>query len=512
MANPWERYQTRPNEAQNGPWTRYSGQTAAMVKANPEQRESASLTDRIGAAGSGLLQGGTLGAADYLEAGLASLIPIDRMVATDGSADIRFGQFKNNLEEVRKRDQKQKEAAPLTYLGGEIGGSIAGIGKLAKAGGTATRFVPQGLKGGKGFLASSAALGVDGAAIGGADALLNDRSFLGQSATGGIMGAGLNAATLGAGRVFQPFLRGAIEKLPKSDQLFDQASNFYRQAGNSGTRYSPEQLRALQQGVMDELPEAGIGGVRQATDPNAYSAIKQITETVEQGASISALDDFRKSLSTSATANPRDQHLVGKIRTNLDEFMEGMTPAEQTTDGLSALRAGRATSRQAQNSQRVESLLEEATDNASGTLSGRLKKAEDVRRQFKNMLKKDEMKYFTKEQQDFIRDKIVRGGNTDTALRLLGKAAPTGYISGAGGFGALSAFGGAGAAIPVGGALAKIIADRRTMDGVEELLARIRSGKNVAPRKQGNLQRILDDQKTKEDLSRALLAAGVVTQ
>ena len=160
-----------------------SGTNQATIAAGPQSQDGRQNASRLASAIGGASQGITFGFGDEIEAGLASLIPIDRLVDVGGNADIRFGDFKGNLEQIRERNKNQRESNPKTFLGGEIagGGAFGGVGAgrvaAAKTTGAAAREGAKlGAAGGALFGAGTAEGGLverakgaaQGAAIGGA--------------------------------------------------------------------------------------------------------------------------------------------------------------------------------------------------------------------------------------------------------------------------------------------------------------------------------------------------------
>jgi len=479
--------------------SRVGGHQDQAVSAHQEQ--STPMSHRIGAALGGGLKGATLGASDHIEAGLSSLIPIDRMVSPDGSSDIRFGDYKGNLEQIRQRNQKQKEAAPLTYAGGQVGGSIAGVGKLTKVGA-----LPSAMIKGRGLKASTAALGLDGAAIAGVDAVLNGRDNAGKEAlSGGALGAGLNVVTRGAGSAIAPLLRGKKPPVPTTQDLLSSASSTRKQLKDLGAIYSPDQLKQLALGITDDIPVNGIDAV----GGKVGGVAKRIVKNTDRPASLEQLDKLRQRIDLPATASNTDKKLAGNLRRHIDDFMQGVDPSGTTGAKVkSILDESRQYTRRGRGAERLENIITEARDNVGGTLGGRLKTQEDVRRQLKQLMKSKDFNYYTKSEQDSIRQ-LVRGNGIDHVARLLGKAQPTGVVSGGIG-GAAIMSGPAGVAVPVVGTGARQLADHRTRKGMQDLIRQVQAGsKQAASRPETNISKAISDRKAQEDLARILATMGI---
>jgi len=118
--------------------------------------------------------------------------------------DLITGEDRDRYAEVKGVKDDLKKMFPKTSAVSDVGGAIFGLGKVMKAGGTATRFVPQGLKGAKGLGATTAAVAADGAAIMGTEALIAGRDPLKAAKQGAGVGAALNVATRGIGSALSP--------------------------------------------------------------------------------------------------------------------------------------------------------------------------------------------------------------------------------------------------------------------------------------------------------------------
>lgn len=307
------------------------------------KQPKASIGDKIGAFGGGALSGLTLGASDFIEAGLSSAVPIDRLVAPDGSADIRFGQFGNNLEQIRERNRKQREGAPALNTAGQIGGGVLGAGKLAQAGITATRLAPQGLKGAKGLAATTGGLAADGAALGGISSALNEGSPLNGILGGGGAAAAGNLLLRGGGSALGQLAKpitnrlnpdGAVtdalrKRLERSGQSVDDIVSKFRSSaddgntqltvadalGNEGQRTlaglarTPsaernritEFLNQRQAGQSDRLGQGIAGGFGEETAEQATKRLTDIRRTTDN-ANFGAIPDQPISLAATSQA------------------------------------------------------------------------------------------------------------------------------------------------------------------------------------------------------------------
>jgi len=147
-------------------------ETAPVEAQAPQEEPKNGLGEKLGSVVQGIGQGATFGFGDEIEAVLASIIPADKLVALDGSADIRFGKLRHNLEQIQERNRKQKEANPKTALASELAGAVltggAGVAKLGAVKASAVGGAAYGAGSEDGGLADRAQGAAIGAALGAA--------------------------------------------------------------------------------------------------------------------------------------------------------------------------------------------------------------------------------------------------------------------------------------------------------------------------------------------------------
>lgn len=200
-----------------------------MREQYPEAAEkpSAPVGHKVGAAVGGITDTVTFGFADEIEAGLASIVPIDRMVDISGNTEAKFLDFKGNKERVRARNAKQQQAAPKTYLAGQIGGGL--------------------LSGGAGVARMGAVKG--GAVAGGAYGVGSTDGGVVDRAKGGALGATSGAA---GGFVLQK-VAGPLVKLFKrgemvvDGQLTPQAVKILEAQGYKASDLTPDDMAQITQ-------------------------------------------------------------------------------------------------------------------------------------------------------------------------------------------------------------------------------------------------------------------------
>ena len=259
---------------------------------------------KVGAAIAGINDGFTLGAADHVAAAFDSVLPF-------GAA--RFGKYKDNLELARQRKDLIREKSKKTFTGGQIGGAIAGVGKLAAAGGTATRAVPQGLNGAKGLAATTGAVAADGAAIAGVESALNGRDALNAAKQGGLFGAGLNVATRGLGSALSPVAQNIKARFNPDLMAKNQLISALKRSGQTVDDIKAKFASARQDGadefmIADALKEEGqrlASGVARQPGEGGQALVDTLNarQAGQSGRVVNALDEgFQTGGKTAAEA------------------------------------------------------------------------------------------------------------------------------------------------------------------------------------------------------------------
>ena len=291
----------------------------------PFEEDKPSIGDRVGAAAGGFLKGMTLNASDHIEAGLASVVPIDRMISLNNKHEAKFLDYKGNLKSIRARNQAQKEGAPGSYKAGEIGGAFAGVGKALNVGATVTKAVPKGLSGAKKFVATGGALAADGAVIAGTSSALDGQSaedVMKSVKTGAAFGVGGHAALKFGGAI-----GSRLQKMFLKPQ--QKATNAVIDAAQKGGK-SAEDIRRSFQSAADDganefmlLDAMGDAGVRQA---NGISRVGG-----EGGRMIRNALDNRQAGQSGRVANMIDEGFGANGQTAA-QASQGITKTLQKTD------------------------------------------------------------------------------------------------------------------------------------------------------------------------------------
>lgn len=427
----------------------------------PEER---GFMRRVDDAVRGVADTATFGFADEIAAGLGSLTGI-------GSAG---GNYDQNLSAERQRDSE----GGWERVGGQVLGAVSNPGMASKTILGAA---------GKGAVAG----GVYGYGSGEGD--IGNR--LESAGTGAIVGGAAGGALKSvANRLGN---RAAAKTIPSNDQIRKQAEAAYNKAEAAGVVFKPEGVRELASTIVNDLAEFGFDP---ALQPGTAAVIRRFQELDGKNVTLKGLDIVRRVANNAAKVmdNPSQQEISRRIIERIDDYIENVTDADvlmgNAKQGASAMREARDAWGRFRRSQAVDTAAYKAELRAASTGSGgNLQNA--TKQNIRRMVEKPRG---MSKQEQAAAERVVMGSRGENAARLVGKAAPTGIVSGGIGSSAGAAIGSAfggpvGAAIgatvvPAVGQVAKMTADRLTLKNVERLSQIIRSGGKTA-QDLGNLAR-----------------------
>jgi hypothetical protein len=328
------------------------------------------------------------------------------------------------------------------------------------------------------------------------DAVLNltGNSQLAKDAEQGVpdlIGAATMKAPEAAGAIKRSVTeRAAIAKEPPpptKTELADQASAAYKRADDSGIVVTPDSFNAVKQRIVQMAQKDGIDP---ALHPDATAALARIAQS-DGSLSLQQLETLRKiSSDAEGSIKPADARLASKMTDELDDYIDSLTEKDVVAGDASkskALKEARDLYSRKKKTDVIDQLMNRAELSAPNFSGSGMENA--IRTEFRSLAKNERrMKRFTPEEQAAIR-KVAQGGAVDNAMRLLGKLAPTGAVSGAisGGLG-FAAGGPVGAvAVPLGGLAARQAATRMTTRNArlaQELMRRGPRGDVPAPQAQ----------------------------
>lgn len=279
----------------------------------------------------------------------------------------------------------------------------------------------------------------------------------------------------------KPKLKGTYEPKPEAPttaELSEAAAAAYKRADESGIAMSAESFDKMKGNLIADLQREGIDPT---LHPKATAAMKRVAdktgpitlkeaETLRRVAS-DAMDTLEKS----------DARNAGKIVDAIDDYIENIKDTDLISGeakDAAALAEARSLYSRKRKSEEMERLMERAKLSPTGYENG-------LRIEFRSLAKNDrKFRRFSKDEQAAIR-RVAEGGPAENTLRLLGKAAPTGVVSGGIGMAGGAAIGGplGAVALPLGGLVARKAAERLTRKNAERAAIQMRKGKdpNAAP-------------------------------
>lgn len=299
------------------------------------------------------------------------------------------------------------------------------------------------------------------------------------------------AATL-AGAKGADLLSGTAKSAPSIasvGQLKNAATAAYKAADDAGVIIKPETMENFSNGIKGDLAEFGYHPNLQ---PKIATVLGELDRVNGQNVTAKQIQILRRmSNAAKLSADPSERALGGQLVDKLDGLMEGLGPNDivqgDASSAASNLQQGAQLWKQFRKAQTIDTASDKADLNAATSGSGG-NLANTTRQQIKAILvnPKKLAGYTTDEIEQM--NKIARGGKLTNALRLIGKFSPT--------TGALPAMAGASAAgsgltaalmtgnpgmaltglAPLIGYGAKALSDTRTLSGVADLSALIRSG------------------------------------
>lgn len=372
-------------------------------------------------------------------------------------------------------------ADPGTALGAKVGGAVTGGTGVLKTGLTATRFVPQTLTGAKGFAASTAALGVDGAGLAALDALGNGRNVAKDAQMGGGFGAAANVVTRGTSRALTPLFSKVSKTttVQQLNRLHDAAS---KRVERMGAKYSAPAMRYLKQALDEDLIKKTGIELNKESQPVTYRIVKAIRNAKGE-MNFKTLREHanRAKRIADRPESGEDAYAASILARNIDEFIESAPPTSSTgTSGEvlgAALKDLASLTRRVRGSETIESATKSARLK-TGSLGSKSSIDTTIRHNILQVLEDPKrIGDFTTAEREAM-EKVIMGAEGQSLLRLIGSAAPSGNTKSL--FKAATSKYLAGpeatAALLTTGAVSKKLSEKLTQGHVDELLHLIRNG------------------------------------
>ena len=311
---------------------------------------------------------------------------------------------------------------------------------------------------------------------------------------GGLAGGAIPAATAGlARRTFGTV--APAPGVPTAEETKMAARRAYKGAEESGVIFTPGAAKRLREDIVEQLSDFGYNPGNQ---PGTANVLKEIDRIQDNVFAFKELENIRKqAIKVGGPMNESDRAAARKIVNAIDDLVQSprvgtsifdhdviagpvaqaagikadvQTAAKQITEARSAWS-------RLMKHEEVADAIERAKANAASAGSG-ANLENTMRQALKSvMLNKEATRNFTPDEMKALK-RAVEGDLIQNTLRLFGKAAPTGVVSGilSGGGGA-AVLGPAGAvAVPAAGYLSKRAADQMEREKAQRLLDLILSG------------------------------------
>ncbi len=218
-------------------------------------------------------------------------------------------------------------------------------------------------------------------------------------------------------------------KVPTTQELKTQGSNAYQAAEQAGVIVSKSSFKNMVSNLEKDLADAAID---QTLHPKAIAALKRLQDT-NDNVTLKGIDVLRRVANGAASSADKDERRIARIiKDAIDEYVDGLTPADlvagDASKAVGELKRARELWSKATKGDTIETIIQKAKDSSSQFSGSGYENA--LRTQFRGLAKNERsMRRFNKEEQAAIR-KVANGGPVENTLRLFGKLAPTGIVSG----------------------------------------------------------------------------------
>ena len=477
-------------------------QSAPAPVQSPGRLEGAinSFSRNLMTLGSGFanpIEAGMRATGDYLRKQTGNM-PTEGMVnpaRPEVPADKTWGElYKEHLAQQTGEAKAFAQEHPTLNTAAATTGILASIPALATGQSALMKAAPTAV----GRAGQAAAVGGLTGAYG-AGTQATDADSLSDAAKSMAKGAAFGAVTGGATSYGLDKLAGAFTRsqanktIPTVEELGNAADQAYQSARNAGLVVKPNSYADLADDIAATVAREGINP---KLHPKATAALEVINDAKGQPLSLDQIDQVRR-IVKDAAKSPDEYRLTGIIKNKLDDYLSNLGPndvhAGDSEAAVSALTTARDLWSRMRKGETIEGLIEKAKNSAPNFSGSGMENA--LRTQFRSLANNaKQMRFFSDAEQEAIK-KVARGGPVENTLRMLGKFAPTGVVSGvlSGGAGAAMLGTPGAVALPALGWGARQAATAMTKGNVDALGNLVRSGGNLpapqalAPEVQGLL-------------------------
>jgi hypothetical protein len=282
-----------------------------------------------------------------------------------------------------------------------------------------------------------------------------------------------------------PFAIGASGKLqaPTVQELKGQAGQQYKFAEDVGAVFKKNSYNQFANKIESTLAKEGLDKTLQ---PRVFAALERIKDTKNSNVTLENMEILRRiGQSAGSSIDASERRLASILVDNLDDFVENAQPsqlAKGSSEAVRALTDARELWKRAKKTEIIDDLVASAELRAEANYSqSGVENA--LRRKLVNLADNPKkLRAFSKEEQELIKS-TAKGGSVQNALRLFGKLAPTGVVSGGVSVGGGALIGGTPGAVvvPVIGSLARKGAEQLGLRNIEQLRNRLATGNAPIP-------------------------------
>lgn len=377
-------------------------------------------------------QGVTLGFADEILSGMLTPFEMARGVVRGiddgkGIGERVSDSYSRALEFNRGLDKQAQERSPIASVVGEVAGGAVTGGGLAKGGVTLLNAAKPTYRSmiGRGATEGAAYGAVHGFGSGEG---MEDR--LNRAKTGATIGAvtGGSMGALGARQAS----KAASKTAPTFDDLKIAKDAAYKEAKDAGVIINPTSYKNMVDDIYQKLID---GGVDPGLHPGVMRAFERLRELEAQPVAFDTLDILRRVANSAGKSiqNRDEGRLAGLIVDKIDDLMNNLRPSDTLVgNGAQAGKAivkGRELYSRMRKSEALEDIMERV-ENKVGANYTSAGYQTAIRQEVKALLQnKKAIRGFSKQEQNLMKS-IVRGASPENFLRLVGKLAIRGPISG----------------------------------------------------------------------------------
>lgn len=302
--------------------------------------------------------------------------------------------------------------------------------------------------------------------------------------------AGLIAGVAPGARAVAPRIAAPAAKLPSAvrsripapatEELKVMAQEAYKRADEAGLTVAAPSLKRMAVGSAWAAKRAGIDP---DLHPKATAVLKRLIDQGNSGQpmTLREMDTLRQVVKDAASSPDAGERRIAQILIGrLDEYMGGLTTKDVISGdakaAVNSVREARSLWSRLRKAEVIDELFEKA-HNAVGANYSSAGLETALRQKFRALAdNKQKMRMFSKEEQGAIR-RVVRGGPIENVVRMIGKMAPRGVISGGFNIGVGATMGPAmGVASTIAGEVARRKASAMTQRNAERVSEMVRRG------------------------------------